>query len=304
MLTLFTIPKPFDGADGVHQRNAIRSWGQALPGCEIFLCGDDPGVVSAAAGLGAKSLTGIETSPYGTPLLSSVFGRVHQAAAFPIFGYVNADIIFLPGLAETIQRIPFERFLAVGRRTNLDLAEELDLADPDWHQRLRADSDDKGVLFSIFGIDYFFFTAASDFHEMPSFIVGRPRWDNWFIFNARRRGVPVVDLTRVCLAIHQNHDYAHIPHWQGRSWLGPETDHNNQLYRSLVGQTEHHCNIQDATHVLTTDGVKPALNRHYLYNRLQTAALFTPLLRPLAWLSRTFHRYVEKIKSRAVHQKR
>jgi len=37
MLTLFTIPKAFQGHTGVIQRNAIRSWTLLRPECEIIL---------------------------------------------------------------------------------------------------------------------------------------------------------------------------------------------------------------------------------------------------------------------------
>ncbi len=42
MLTIFSIPKPFEGHIGIIQRNAIQSW-IALSGCEVILCADEYG---------------------------------------------------------------------------------------------------------------------------------------------------------------------------------------------------------------------------------------------------------------------
>lgn len=43
MLTLFTIPKPFQGHIGMIQRNATQSWLQLQRACEIVLVGDEGG---------------------------------------------------------------------------------------------------------------------------------------------------------------------------------------------------------------------------------------------------------------------
>lgn len=296
MLTFFTIPKPFVGIDGIHQYNAIRSWQRSVPGCEIFLCGDDPGFIRVAKELDVQIMAGIETSEHGTPLLSSVFQKMNQLAANSILSFVNTDIIFLPGLSQSIGRIRFKQFLALGRRTNIDLQEEVDYSDLGWDLYLKEKSKTEGELFTIYGIDYFIFPINTGLQNMPPFIVGRPLWDNWFIFNARKQGIPIVDITRVNLAIHQNHDYIHIPHWYGRSWLGPEAEQNKQLYHSLIEYKKHYCNARDATHILTDKWLIPAFKLGFLYNRLQTNAMFIPVLRPLAWIFRWFRQRFEEVK--------
>ena len=56
MLTLFTIPKAFEGHSGVIQRNAIKSWTLLQPQCEIILMGDDEGTGEAAAEMGRPTV--------------------------------------------------------------------------------------------------------------------------------------------------------------------------------------------------------------------------------------------------------
>jgi len=289
MLTIFSIPKPFTGLAAVQQRNAIQSWLHLTPECQIILCGSDPSVVAAASELGVESMPEIRSNEFGTPFLDSVFSQAFARARFPLLCYVNSDIILMDSFTEAIARIKLDKFLAVGQRTDLDLTELIDFEDPFWHSKLLELSAAKGELHSSFGIDYFVFTRNSNLQNLPPFLVGRPRWDNWFIYNARKLKTPIVDLTPVCQVIHQNHNYAHIPQWKGKFWSGPETEQNSELYKELVGDTDHHCNTKDATHVLTKTRLKPALARGYLYQRLQTSALLHPFLRPLAKLVKAFY---------------
>jgi len=292
LITIFSVPKPFNNSTADIQINAIQSWQRLEPTPEIILCGDDPSVIEVAREQGVNSMTSLKYSSLGTPLLNSVFSKVHAVARYPILCYLNTDIIFFQDLVESVQKIHLSRYLAVGQRTDLDLVGTWDFSVPNWQTELQALSKTNGKLHSIFGIDYFIFTANSGLHILPPFIVGRPRWDNWFIFNARKNGVPVVDITGVNSVIHQNHDYAHIPDWKGQGWSGPETDHNSQLYNQLIGAYVHHCNIQDATHILTPQRLQPAISKNYLFNRLQTTAMYKPILRPFAKLIKDL--YIKK----------
>ena len=48
MLTIFSLPKEFNGHTGVIQHNAIGSWVRLGPRVEVILHGDDPGVADVA----------------------------------------------------------------------------------------------------------------------------------------------------------------------------------------------------------------------------------------------------------------
>jgi len=297
MLTIFSIPKPFSGRINILQRNALSSWLQLRPKCEIILCGSDPTVIRVAREYGVKSLPEIECNEYGTPLLNSVFQQVKSTATYSLRCYVNSDIIFLSDLLPAIERIPFTKFLAIGQRTNLEIEDALEFSNTNWQTELSALTKIKGQLYIKSGMDYFIYTKNSGLDELPPFVVGRPRWDNWFVFNARMLGLPVVDITRVCRAIHQNHDYYHIPHWSGNAWDGPETETNNRLFRKLLGGKKHLSTINDATYILTNRFLLPAVSWHYLYQRLQTTAVYKPIYRPLASFSKSVYKRLQAIKT-------
>lgn len=56
------------------------------------------------------------------------------------------------------------------------------------------------------------------------------RGDQWCIKYARKKGLPVVDLTDFAAIIHQLHDYCHVA--GGRQWVygGIEADENLKYY--------------------------------------------------------------------------
>jgi hypothetical protein len=275
MITFFTIPKPFAGHTGIIQDNALASWRRAVPDCEIVVCGDEPGARAAAERVGATFVADVERNEYGTPLLHSTFLRVARSARHPILCYVNADIILLPDFAAAVAKIALRPFLMVSRRWNLDVMVPCDFASADWDERLRRRAHGEGELFLPSGIDCFVFPRESPLVEMPPFAVGRPGWDNWFIYNARKRGIPVIDATRAVTLIHQNHGYGHVRAGTGDRWEGPEAQRNRAL---TGGGTERLFDVRDATFVLGPQGPAPSRGAYRTLRSFETLHLTIPWL--------------------------
>jgi hypothetical protein len=275
VLTLFTVPKPFEGHIGVIQRNAIQSWRALGPACQIFLCGDEVGTEDAASSLGVDRIPEVERNAFGTPLLSSIFAAVEARADRPLLGYVNADILLLSDFSDAVRRIAAarRRFLMVGQRWDLDVTEPLDFQSPGAEQKLRALVDRSGTLHPPSGSDYFVFPRGA-LGPLPPFAVGRPGWDNWMIYRARSLQWPVVDATESARIVHQNHGYTHVKQGTGDAWEGPEADRN----RELIGPGERIFTLADVTHRLTPKGLKRALSPAHLKRRLRTMAVFHPAL--------------------------
>ena len=122
-------------------------------------------------------------------------------------------------------------------------------------------------------------TTSSALGALPPFAVGRPGWDNWMIYHARGRKMPVVDATESTLVIHQNHAYGHVKQGTGAAWEGPEGNRN----LDLIGGEERIFTLADATHRLTRGGLRRALTPAHLKRRLRTAAVFSPAL---GWIYR------------------
>jgi hypothetical protein len=252
MLSLFTIPKPFAGHIDTIQRNALESWRRIEPRPEILVFGDETGAAEAAARVGARHLPELQRNEYGTPVLGEVFERAQATATQSFMCYANADIVFLEDLVPAIAAVAraHDRFLLCGRRWNIEQQVPLDFGER-WRETLRQRLPREAELQDGWWVDYFVFPRGL-WATMPPFLVGRPAWDNWLVYDACRRGVPVIDATEAVTVVHQRHDYAHVPRSTGDHWRGPESDYN----LSLAGGRLCTYSLADASHRLTPAGLK------------------------------------------------
>jgi hypothetical protein len=278
VLTIFAIPKPFSGKTKVIQRNAIQSWKKLHHDCQVILCGDEPGVAEVVAELDVEWIADIERNDYGTPLVSSAFRKAEERARHDVLCYTNADLIFLPDLLSATRRVAGQpRFLLVGQAWDLDVEREI-LEDANWERELGARATHEGQKRGYGWIDFFVFRRGT-IGSLPDFAVGRPIWDNWMIWHARSRRIPVIDITASTLVIHQKHGYDHIREARGDRWEGPEADTNRALLQLGQGFT-----LYDATHRLEATGLvrTPSVGlKHRLRTELLLHSWTLPLYRAL-----------------------
>ncbi|HYT73896.1 MAG TPA: glycosyltransferase family 2 protein [Vicinamibacterales bacterium] len=189
---------------GRAQFNAWRSW-TFIPRCTVAVFGDAPDVVAGVARLGLKTINPVERNERGRPRLDYIFETMHQRTNEDVLGYVNSDITILPGLAETITtvRSELEEFLIVARRWNVDDLPNIDFS-PGWDDVTREFVLQHGELCSPYAIDLFVFSRGVC-RDLPPFALGNDAWDNHLVMRARRRGIPVVDVTEQVMLVHQNH---------------------------------------------------------------------------------------------------
>jgi hypothetical protein len=251
-VSLFATPKPFMGMTAIQQRNAIRSWLQLGEAVEVTLVGDDAGTAEIAKELELRHVPAVARDDSGTPLVSSVFQTGVATARAPVLCYVNADIILLPDFLDALRKMRFRKFLMVGRRWDVRLDDPVDFASASWRETLLDYVRREARLHSVTGIDYFAFTRGW-LEPMPDFAIGRTIWDNWIIFRARARGVPVVDASDVVTAIHQNHDYGHVAGGVEVVWAGSQAQRN----RALAGNMLYPFTIADANWKLASNGPVP-----------------------------------------------
>jgi hypothetical protein len=254
MITFFSTPKPFRGHIGIIQRNAIQSWKLAHPDAEVILFGNEEGAAEVAREFGLRHETEVDRNELGTPLLSSLFDRADRLARHDRLCFLNADILLTDDFLAAATKLSqlHARSLMVGRRCDLDITQPLDFSAPDWGKRLRSIARESGKLRPPQWIDLFVFPRGMLRDQVPPFANGRPGYDNWLLWKVRSMGVPVVDATRVVLAIHQNHDYSHHPGGQTGLWKDVEARQNY----ALLGKG-HFATIDNATHLLTPNGLRP-----------------------------------------------
>lgn len=245
--------------------------------------GDDSGVAETAEEFDLRHVGLIERNEYGTPLVSDIFGRAKEAASCNLMCYVNADIILLSDFMEALERVAeiWPAFLSVGQRWDLDVLEPIDFSEG-WELVLRSKARTAGRLHGPTGPDYFVFPSGL-WKSIPPFGVGRTAWDLWFIYEARRQGVPVVDQTEAITVIHQNHAYAHHPGGVEGVWKGEEARRNLEL----LGGMRNAYTMRDATHLAVGDSLRRRLIPWDLKRCLLFPITMHPRIRPWinAWRS-------------------
>jgi hypothetical protein len=296
MITIFAIPKAFQGHIKIIQRNAIQSWTLLKPRPRLILFGNDEGTKETAEELNIEHVPSVACSEYGTPIIQDVFKQARQLSTTPLLCYINSDIILMPDFLDAIKTTleSMKQFLLCGRRWNLDVVRPLDFTEG-WEERLKQQVKISGTLEEAWAIDYFVYSSNIG-NDMPPFIIGRAGWDNWFLYSVRAKGLPLIDATTSIQVVHQNHDYRHVPAGSGKSYAGPETDINLKLSGNLASEFS----IKDATHELSFGKLKRTLNKDALVRHLDMMPKLKPWTAPIVSMIRFFLRITKPIRSNVV----
>jgi hypothetical protein len=260
MLTFFTTAKPFVGHNNVIQRNALKSWTLVHPDAEVILFGNDEGAAGVAEELEIRHEPHTEKNEAGSNRMDYMFKRAQAIARHDVLCYSNCDIIFMNDFRAALERLlaMHKEFLMVGRRWDAEIAAPCDFGNPDWPVRIGELALQTNQQRTPDWIDYFVFSRGL-FADLPPLVVGRVFWDNWAVWKALEVKKPVVDVSRVVTAVHQNHDYRHHPQGKAGVWHGEEAGANHRL----SGGWKHLRTIADSTEVLRADGLKPNTARRW-----------------------------------------
>jgi len=251
VFTILTVPKPFRGHIGDIQRNAVESWRALHPDVQVVLVGDEEGVKEAARDAGVDHAAGLARNARGTPRLDSAFECAAGLSRWPLWCFVNADILLLDDFPQAVARVSsrFREFLIVGESRDLQVKGHARPEDPAGLSELRARALRDGRLRGYAALDYFVFYRGF-FDPVPPFLIGRACFDNWLVWRARERHFPVIDVTRGVVVVHQSHDYSHVAGGLDEAYYGEEARYNE----SLAGGRDHIYSLHEATHRLYRHG--------------------------------------------------
>lgn len=266
MITFFTTAKPFEGHNGIIQRNALKSWTLLAADIEVILFGDDAGCAEIAQELGLRHEPEVDRNKFGRKRLDTMFARAQTLARHDILCYSNCDIILLPDFFQAVRRVKsaYKNFLVVGRRWNVDISEPIDFSSPAWQSSVRQAALTQNQIQDYWFIDYFTFSRGL-FKDVPPLVVGPIYWDNWMVWKGLQTGMPVLDISPGVIAVHQNHEYKHHPLGKQGMYGGEQAELNLE---AAGGKAHLRC-IGDATHVVTEKGIKKNIWRHWsTFNRV------------------------------------
>ena len=298
MITIFTVPKAFEGFFDTIQRNAILSWKKLRPEPEIILFGLESGVAKTAAEFTVRHIPEIEKNELGTPLVNSAFELARKIAQNNLLVYADCDVILMNDLISAIKLVKLPIFLMASQRWNLEIKNPIRFQDSDWEEKLRNRLVKEGELASPAAMDYFAFPRNLKV-DFPNFIIGRQAWDDWFLYKVRSLGVPMIDATKMVIAIHQKHDYSHLKR------VG---QYNLETKKSidLLGGFHRTFTLRDADWILTSQGLKKRrffslksrAGYRYLTSFLNTYPYFDPGLKLLffpAWLVTSIAKKIRRL---------
>src|SRR5215471_2648641 len=276
MITFLTTAKPFTGHNGIIQRNALKSWTLTAQNAEVILFGDEEGAAETATELGIRYVAEVERAvggngQTGPKVLSYFFDAAQKLARHDTLCYANCDIVLTEDFLRAVKQVTESKkeFLVVGRRWDTDVREEIRFEEADWAKRLRKMAQAKRHRLKGDWIDYFVFPRGFYLGKIPPLVIGRVYWDQWLVWKARSSGAALVDASEAVMAIHQNHDYGYHPEGKAGVW----SDEFSQRNYKLAGGRWHLCTIDDATHVLTPEGLRsnPEIGRRSVQRYWRTA---------------------------------
>lgn len=232
LVTLFSVPKPFDGLASIHQCNAVASWMALGPSVDIVLLGDEPGVAENARALGVRHVPRLARNHLGTPLISSAFELAREHSTAPYLMYCNCDVILTGNTLQTIKGLAMtqlaDRFVAFGNRIDVTLNEKISVAEPVEFDTSIARLAREGQRSTLVCKEYFIFPRHL-LSEVPPFAIGRGNWDNWIVYSCRKCGIPVINVSDTLTAIHQRHDYRHNTSNRFKSYVSGEEARENEI---------------------------------------------------------------------------
>lgn len=275
MITIFTVPKPFIGKFNAIQRNALQSWGLLNPKPEVILFDKVEGSDAVTSGLGLSNITDISYNDFGTPLLNSVFNKARGAAKNDMLCYANTDIILTESIFSALETankyVLGGKFLMTGKRWSIYLDRPFNFKKGDWQDGFKKfrEYNDNGFMGHAGQVDYLIFPKNIEWN-LPPFAMESGVWFGWFIYNAVRMGIPVIDAGDFITAYHQEHfNFDFEPENKNDA----KTERKNDL--KLRGGFSNQYTILDTTHILTLQGLeKTSAFRKLTSNFLKIKMMF------------------------------
>jgi hypothetical protein len=226
----------------------------------------------------------LEKNQFGVPVLKSMYAWAKRMCPHATtYTYVNGDILLHKNFVKTLDAVVDhfrnnERFMVVGRRTNVDWAHNISLADYSDFQSPQsrpfiknntnttislkslttmASSQTKfdykghfrrGKVFEAYAEDYFTVSNNFDWSAIPPFVIGRPGYDNWLVDHGYHShpNIHVVDASSSILAIHMTDSDGN------QAWGGKKLDSKNVYYNYKFAKNQfdhgttwhaHYCSV-------------------------------------------------------------
>ena len=291
MITLFSTPKNFTGIFNDIQLNALRSWRSISNEIQIIILGDSNGSKEAALEINAEYIPIVKSTNSGIPYLSDLFKQAENRARYDVMTFINADIILPDNFLDFIPLLTknFNKYLMIGHRWDMDVMNQIDFKNKKNINKFWNLAEDSSQMHACTGIDYFIF-KKNQWGRIPDFAIGRPGYDNWLIWNARRHFIPVIDASNYLKVIHQNHNYNfHNLNADPKVILEEDGLNNKKIHGNKT------LNLLDTNYQLEKGVIIKKTSKEYINRNLgKLPIIFPELAIPLSFYKRFIRRYFYK----------
>jgi hypothetical protein len=233
MISFLSSAKSFNSKNRDNQLRAIKSWLSIAEEIEVILYGHTDGAKEISDTLGITYIPEIESTREGVPYFNAITEHAKLHARYDTQIYLNCDILMTVSIVRAIRAVKFKKYLMIGQR--IDLQEEIQLTTDgsNWiNQLIQLQMDNKISLHAPSGKDYFIFPRGL-WDGIPPLIVGRLGYDDGLLTFCFKRNITVIDATYDIVAIHQFHDYDHLPGGRSEYESGSDVKFNYQLLKTI-----------------------------------------------------------------------
>tara|TARA_B100001173_G_C15985161_1_gene546405 strand:+ start:832 stop:1476 length:645 start_codon:yes stop_codon:yes gene_type:complete len=192
--------------------------------------------------------------------------------------FINADIILPINFLDIINPLykKLRRFLMVGHRWDMEVDYFINFNNESKIKSFWKNAQNNSKKHACTGIDYFIFRKET-FKNLPDFAIGRPGYDNWLLWHARRRMLQLIDASSEIHAIHQNHHFnfhnlLNNPKIKDRNNILEEEDGIRN--RTIIGK--NHLNLLDTNYFISDGIVKRKKSMDYVNRNLGKLSVIFP----------------------------
>ena len=195
---------------------------------KLSYCRSRPHFLRAAT---CRDLVKCRNPTLDVPTLPCVFKMMLELSKTEHLAFINGDILILEGFAESVAFVStYEKYVMVGRRHHLEATSVPMVTKHDLHALRTAIQE---IPFAHgYALDYFVLRRQDwieILEDLPAFVVGAWRWDNFLLAKAYKQGFLVIDASYTATILHQRGEPQH-EHSDRRG-----ADLNNRLATSKSG---------------------------------------------------------------------
>ena len=248
LLTLFTTWNNNSEKDLVHD-NTVKNWLSFRPFVIPVVFTNDISIATECKRYGWDVLPVRVTALDDVPVLKFMYLDAMKVYNTTYYAYSNSDILYSNNLVDTLIGCAYnlsyfsnitysngsflygksvyaqQPTLIIGQRTNV---QNVTKTEGSTWAAITSVARNRGHLFFVYAIDYFITPKSYPWEDSAEVIVGKPEYDNWLIYNARKRKHKVIDATTTLLALHQTTSAGNYEHQKHRN-----ADYNRILLRKL-----------------------------------------------------------------------